>query len=110
PASVFSSRRRHTRVSRDWSSDVCSSDLGASRRRPADRRAPVSKAPARSAKKKEAPAKDEALARKDVAHRTMEEAAEELARLAAEIGRASCREQTQSAVRSRYRREQASVP
>src|SRR5215475_7150247 len=28
----FSSRRRHTRFSRDWSSDVCSSDLtGASR-------------------------------------------------------------------------------
>src|SRR5690606_7121302 len=32
PASVltyffFSSRRRHTRFSRDWSSDVCSSDL-----------------------------------------------------------------------------------
>src|SRR2546429_9580004 len=25
--SVFSSRRRHTRCSRDWSSDVCSSDL-----------------------------------------------------------------------------------
>src|SRR5690606_31899148 len=24
---LFSSRRRHTRVSRDWSSDVCSSDL-----------------------------------------------------------------------------------
>src|SRR5690606_40438713 len=24
------SRRRHTRFSRDWSSDVCSSDLGAS--------------------------------------------------------------------------------
>src|SRR2546422_10691917 len=24
---VFSSRRRHTRCSRDWSSDVCSSDL-----------------------------------------------------------------------------------
>ena len=23
----FSSRRRHTRCSRDWSSDVCSSDL-----------------------------------------------------------------------------------
>src|SRR5256884_4934460 len=31
----FSSRRRHTRCSRDWSSDVCSSDLDAS---PADRR------------------------------------------------------------------------
>src|SRR5256884_177923 len=27
----FSSRRRHTRCSRDWSSDVCSSDLGSSR-------------------------------------------------------------------------------
>src|SRR5690606_40103590 len=26
----FSSRRRHTRFSRDWSSDVCSSDLQAS--------------------------------------------------------------------------------
>src|SRR5687768_17838051 len=26
----FSSRRRHTRCSRDWSSDVCSSDLQAS--------------------------------------------------------------------------------
>src|SRR5690606_39565497 len=24
---VFSSRRRHTRFSRDWSSDMCSSDL-----------------------------------------------------------------------------------
>src|SRR5690606_41121296 len=27
-AFFFSSRRRHTRLSRDWSSDVCSSDLG----------------------------------------------------------------------------------
>src|SRR2546422_7290696 len=27
----FSSRRRHTRCSRDWSSDVCSSDLHADR-------------------------------------------------------------------------------
>src|SRR3989442_15003265 len=25
----FSSRRRHTRCGRDWSSDVCSSDIGA---------------------------------------------------------------------------------
>src|SRR2546422_5019014 len=36
----FSSRRRHTRCSRDWSSDVCSSDLngpaGGGRRRPAE--------------------------------------------------------------------------
>src|SRR6266536_3509822 len=28
----FSSRRRHTRSTRDWSSDVCSSDLGPPRR------------------------------------------------------------------------------
>src|SRR5215475_890100 len=27
----FSSRRRHTRFSRDWSSDVCSSDLNVGR-------------------------------------------------------------------------------
>src|SRR6266511_831636 len=27
PCVFFSSRRRHTRFSRDWSSDVCSSDL-----------------------------------------------------------------------------------
>src|SRR5256885_8731283 len=27
----FSSRRRHTRLQGDWSSDVCSSDLGAGR-------------------------------------------------------------------------------
>src|SRR5690606_39380131 len=37
----FSSRRRHTRFSRDWSSDVCSSDLGgcppAERARPSSR-------------------------------------------------------------------------
>src|SRR3712207_9555130 len=34
---IFSSRRRHTRYWRDWSSDVCSSDLAGegSRRRPA---------------------------------------------------------------------------
>src|SRR5690606_39327464 len=31
----FSSRRRHTRFSRDWSSDVCSSDLCRDRRRTA---------------------------------------------------------------------------
>src|SRR5690625_7717344 len=28
PLCFFSSRRRHTRWPRDWSSDVCSSDLG----------------------------------------------------------------------------------
>src|SRR5690606_40083785 len=34
----FSSRRRHTSFSRDWSSDVCSSDLGRSRKLAASRR------------------------------------------------------------------------
>src|SRR5690606_40265587 len=33
----FSSRRRHTRFSRDWSSDVCSSDLMPSSLPPAPR-------------------------------------------------------------------------
>src|SRR2546428_10949296 len=32
----FSSRRRHTRSDRDWSSDVCSSDLKKGIRRPGD--------------------------------------------------------------------------
>src|SRR5690606_5409891 len=32
----FSSRRRHTRFSRDWSSDVCSSDLTGRKRRRTD--------------------------------------------------------------------------
>src|SRR5690606_40076177 len=40
----FSSRRRHTRFSRDWSSDVCSSDLRLARgvtERVPDRRLPA---------------------------------------------------------------------
>src|SRR5690606_40208398 len=36
-AFFFSSRRRHTRCSRDWSSDVCSSDLWRPGRAPAMR-------------------------------------------------------------------------
>src|SRR5947209_8851601 len=52
----FSSRRRHTRYWRDWSSDVCSSDLdsgrGRSRRRPRRRvfeRSPPAHARSRAA-------------------------------------------------------------
>src|SRR3989449_2564053 len=44
----FSSRRRHTRCSRDWSSDVCSSDLGPGfsiARKKRLRRAPRRRAP-----------------------------------------------------------------
>src|SRR2546429_3402553 len=36
----FSSRRRHTRCSRDWSSDVCSSDLNSCFQRLARRQLP----------------------------------------------------------------------
>src|SRR2546421_1338674 len=36
----FSSRRRHTRSDRDWSSDVCSSDLGGPGRQFVSRNAP----------------------------------------------------------------------
>src|SRR5690606_40039081 len=36
----FSSRRRHTRFSRDWSSDVCSSDLTSQSKERAEREAP----------------------------------------------------------------------
>src|SRR5690606_40379877 len=38
----FSSRRRHTRFSRDWSSDVCSSDLATSARCSTSRGRPFS--------------------------------------------------------------------
>src|SRR5947199_3823676 len=37
PIFFFSSRRRHTRCLSDWSSDVCSSDLGANKHRPTKR-------------------------------------------------------------------------
>src|SRR2546422_8831319 len=48
----FSSRRRHTRCSRDWSSDVCSSDLarlGAARERAGRAAAEVKEARRQSA-------------------------------------------------------------
>src|SRR2546429_8264106 len=37
----FSSRRRHTRCSRDWSSDVCSSDLESNTNRQPQERSPA---------------------------------------------------------------------
>src|SRR2546426_12550142 len=43
----FSSRRRHTRLQGDWSSDVCSSDLGSAWRRRAN--GPARSPPARNA-------------------------------------------------------------
>src|SRR3989442_4545773 len=41
----FSSRRRHTRCGRDWSSDVCSSDLVKARQPPKHERGSAHRAP-----------------------------------------------------------------
>src|SRR5688500_20283845 len=87
----FSSRRRHTRLQGDWSSDVCSSDL--------DSEATLSKLTAR--------AKDIAAALLSLGaaiSSTTAYAQETLIDLirtgqrAAEIGRASCRERVKSGV------------
>src|SRR6266498_1103497 len=44
-AFLFSSRRRHTRCGRDWSSDVCSSDLRSPARPPSTPATPSSAPP-----------------------------------------------------------------
>src|SRR2546429_2463017 len=82
----FSSRRRHTRCSRDWSSDVCSSDLVA----PAERERWLRAAWLHDALR-------DATAADELAHGPM--AADRAARdgetdpgVLDEIGRASCRE------------------
>src|SRR2546429_5278708 len=84
----FSSRRRHTRCSRDWSSDVCSSDLlcltcaanhGPRRRARHPSRGRVPRTGARRLRERGLPAVPHAL----LAGRE---------RWDAEIGRASCRE------------------
>src|SRR2546430_9671647 len=80
----FSSRRRHTRFDCDWSSDVCSSDLGAplpcGRRRPWGRRAIVDSLD-EDARHFSGRAKLAGLAQFDAFVGILEE-----------IGRASCRE------------------
>src|SRR5690606_40166092 len=76
----FSSRRRHTRFSRDWSSDVCSSDL-----LPLHERV-VRTEPRKQLRDRVAVADDHAV---DPTH---------LARLRSEIGRASCRERVETTV------------
>src|SRR5690606_41180701 len=70
----FSSRRRHTRFSRDWSSDVCSSDLSPPRSR-GDTGAGAAERPARQRRASPASAR-----------------AEWASRCRWQIGRASCRE------------------
>src|SRR5439155_6326491 len=83
PPFFFSSRRRHTRWPRDWSSDVCSSDLSPCWRRASGRRFD---GPAHSAGTLQHGERD---------------ATEQGACLGAhqvEIGRASCRERVENAV------------
>src|SRR5256885_4097275 len=82
----FSSRRRHTRLQGDWSSDVCSSDLHEFVLGYSERRAAV--------RDTAAPASD-ARAGRDAHRRGSDGDAQGQAQLrhgAAEIGRASCRE------------------
>src|SRR5688500_20364026 len=82
----FSSRRRHTRLQGDWSSDVCSSDLAdeeLSRERVPDDRVALDKAP---------PA---FVRQHDPVARVDSETDFEPRR---EIGRASCRERVKSAL------------
>src|SRR5690606_39504960 len=96
----FSSRRRHTRFSRDWSSDVCSSDLARAGCSERFRRTVI---PERSEKAKTLIRQDShcvrndkselsrgSLGRVDVAQRTDQ--------TAGKIGRASCRERVESSV------------
>src|SRR5690606_41052740 len=91
----FSSRRRHTRFSRDWSSDVCSSDLNhhppatvAGPGGTARRAAPApGKTPSASARTTTSPGETDSLRR--TPRRSREPA---------EIGRASCRERVEIAV------------
>src|SRR5690606_39367710 len=86
----FSSRRRHTRFSRDWSSDVCSSDLSPPRRSPrAIRHAPGAR---RRSPPPPSPRSD--------SPRTSDPAAtpwEASASQVLQIGRASCRERVKIA-------------
>src|SRR5690606_40174078 len=97
----FSSRRRHTRFSRDWSSDVCSSDLILELiRESIDRRGmpPTRAEIARAFGFRSPNAAEEhlrALERKGMIE--IVAGTSRGIRLAAQIGRASCRERVESA-------------
>src|SRR5690606_39687924 len=81
----FSSRRRHTRFSRDWSSDVCSSDLGPAGGGGLDRRGPAGPQPA-------VPGGHQRFSGGGRRRLRDVRGSAPLLRFAAEIGRASCRE------------------
>src|SRR5690606_41088683 len=93
----FSSRRRHTRFSRDWSSDVCSSDLGGTGSGRATDADPGGKAMHRRRARAAVLA---ALFQWDLVGQDLTQALAAAAGAGAlneEIGRASCRERMQSA-------------
>src|SRR5258706_5699406 len=82
----FSSRRRHTRLVSDWSSDVCSSDLGASLVSPGTMEAYEHKLP------KDAPLRPLFLVERDAGAKPDWTFNMLLKHGVREIGRASCRE------------------
>src|SRR5690606_41100456 len=89
----FSSRRRHTRFSRDWSSDVCSSDLallGKSGQAVLRVASALEAIHCYSLVHDDLPAMDDDDLRRG--QPTVHRAFDEAAAILAEIGRASCRE------------------
>src|SRR5438874_12300301 len=88
----FSSRRRHTRSLRDWSSDVCSSDLGERGQRGADGGAGGEREPEPGLRKDDEPQR----ARRRRRGRG-EPGLHVVGGGAGEIGRASCRERVEFA-------------
>src|SRR5207247_8352885 len=94
----FSSRRRHTRSTRDWSSDVCSSDLvplhGARQQATRSAEAGARGGARRGGGGREALAETATDRRRQIVRRTDDIAG--AGHGAAEIGRASCRERGES--------------
>src|SRR5436309_9040194 len=90
---MFSSRRRHTRFSRDWSSDVCSSDLEIDvAREPAEQPRRVDAGAPIDFLKRKSRDRERAATVAGLAHRPVEVAPECAAAEQTEIGRASGRE------------------
>src|SRR5205807_4941275 len=92
----FSSRRRHTRLQGDWSSDVCSSDLTTRtrtcRERSPSRQRPLSR---RLARRKHLRPRTGRSPRQSLAIRRPPLAPATTAAMAGKIGRASCRERVE---------------
>src|SRR5690606_41177414 len=98
----FSSRRRHTRFSRDWSSDVCSSDLRyvtyASTIKDMLQRVQVRATESAAGKSTADLAKVQGAHMEADAQAKALAAAQEEAKKKGQIGRASCRERVEMAV------------